>query len=151
MVDVTTSLEDLYISFLVQFGFLVLFAPYFPLSGLIILITNSILLLMIKFEISKIMKRVLSINIKSIGVWNLILNSLGYLGPFYSAYIIIFPAKGLGGVLGEEDPERDKVIVLIALTCLTVVKFLIQLITPSAPAWVLRARRVRRMVSRLNL
>jgi len=137
MADFGDLVDKFYASLALQFGYIVFFGVYFPLGPFLLLIADIFIMGLTAFAYSDHIKRSKSIESNSIGVWNQIFNSVGYLGVIYNGVIPIFPGNGLIPIFGSSDTVRDLILILTFEHVLVLFKALIGMIVNDMPLWVI--------------
>lgn len=141
MVDLKDREELFYQVLAIQYGWITLFLPFFPLGAFVAFISNIIILILTAKSYESIIRRSASKHMTNIGIWKTIFMALGYLGVMYNAATIIYPGGGLAEFLRFDDEgtgskERDVVTVLVAEHIILILKFLLSLIISVSPKWV---------------
>lgn len=136
MFDLKNKEELFYQVLAIQYGWITLFLPFFPLGAFVAFISNMIILLLTAKSYESIIRRSASKHMTNIGIWKNIFIALGYLGVMYNAVTIIYPGKGLPAFLSWKSSEKDIVTVLVAEHAILIVKFLLSLVIPVSPKWV---------------
>jgi len=137
MIDFGEVIDDFYISLALQFGYIVFFGVYFPAGLFVLLIADICTLSLTAFAYSDHIKRSRSQDINSIGVWNKIFYSVGYLGVIYNGLIPIYPGSGLMPLFGTYSYTRDVIIILGLEHILILLKAFITMTQNSTPQWVI--------------
>ena len=129
-------IENFTLVLLLHLGFTLLFTPFYALTPFIFLFSFIIFMMltppfsMLMYPSLKPFPPILSFNETSL--YSKLTSFMAFFGVFYSAYIIIFAAGGLGWlkdafVTGSFiAAERDKLIVLIGITTVLGVKGMIE-------------------------
>lgn len=104
MTDLSDIVRKMYTTMISQFGYLVIFGPYFPLASLACFLTNLAIVIFTIRAFSTSIRRSLSIRMSEIGIWNKAIKMLGFFGVFYSVILVIMPGKGIEIIL--KDPEH---------------------------------------------
>lgn len=137
MINFGDLLNDFYNSLALQFGYICFFGVYFPLGLFFLLIADICSLALTAFAYSDHIKRSRSEDMNSIGVWNKIFNSVGYLGVIYNGLIPIYPGSGLISLFGTYNFTRDVILILILEHMLILLKALLTMAHNRLPLWVL--------------
>lgn len=141
---VMTRLEEtthkMYLSFVTQFGYLVIFGPYFPSTTLICFVFNTILLFLTVGAFSHHIRRQLSSVVKDIGIWNTVIYFLSYFATLYHIILVMIPGKGLMSYFGgDENSEvqykRDFLIVIGGFSIVVLIKYLINYSVSRTSNW----------------
>ena len=123
MIPLEDTEEKFYEILVIQYGWLVLFLPIFPLAAPIAVICNFAILGLTARSYRSTIRRSTSKNIDSIGIWNSIFMYMSYLGVMFYTVIILYPAGGLNDFLNLEDRQVEVVAVLVAEHILLIFKF----------------------------
>ena len=130
-----------------QFGYLVLFAPAFPLAPLLAFINNLVEIRSSSYRMVKGYRRPLWKAREGIGTWMVVLNTLGFLAVITNAAMISFVGRQRAKVLGVPDDETDFLHDRLEISALwfnflavehmvMFVRVIILAITPKTPTWI---------------
>lgn len=136
MVNFEDSINELYLSIISQFGYITLFAPFYPLSVLFISASNILVIFFTARAYSKFIKRPLSRQMGSIGIWNYVMKGISFVSTLYNCFLVLYPAGGLKKIFGTENWKRDVIIILIVSHALIIMKFILERSIPELPDWV---------------
>ena len=101
MLDLGSLEEGMHISLLTQYTFVCFFSPFLITAGLVSYLINLIIIYLTVFIYVKITRRPVSRRVSSIGIWNHLYITVGYLGIIYNAIIIV----KMNGSLFKIKPE----------------------------------------------
>ena len=142
-------------SLAIQFGFVCLFAPAFPLGALLALINNMVVMRTDSYKLCSGVQRPTVAQCENIGTWLHVFNLLAMVAVATNAVLIAFVspkvAHALGdGIVGSDidvDDEYDRFSVgaLWAMAvgaehALLIFKFVMNALVPEEPSWMSRAR-----------
>lgn len=136
MIDIGSMEVTFYTTLAIQFGFIVLFSPYFiPVGFLSYFINLGAIAVTITFY-SFITKRSVGRRCSSIGIWNRIFMYLSYVGVLYNTIIILVPGNNLIGLLDSEERERVVIMAFILENIIVFLKFMLNEAIPKIPRWI---------------
>lgn len=127
-----------YNELLIEYGWIVLFAPAFPIAGLLALLSNAIQFKTEKDSIKRFVKRGIPTSAMNIGSWLEYFELISTLGIINGACLIIFTSEKLTWF--DNDGERDWTSLVIAVFLiengLLVFRFLLASAIPDNPDWI---------------
>lgn len=103
MTDLGSQIYKVYITIVLQFGYLMLFGAYFPSSVFICFITNLLIIALIIRSLNTHIRRTLSKNMRDISIWNKVINFVGYAGVFYNIFLLLVPVRNANDFLKDID------------------------------------------------
>ena len=136
MIDIGSKEVEFYSALVIQFGFIVLFSPYFIPAGFLSYFIN---LGVIAFTITfygYMTKRSIGRRCSSIGIWNKIFLYLSYAGVLYNTIVILVPGNNLIGILDSSLREKVVISAFILENLIIFIKFMLGEAVPSVPHWV---------------
>ena len=146
MTDLFAHNNNMYLSMVTQYGFIVIFGPFFPAASIICFITTLIIIYFVVRAFSSHVRRSSSQRVDSIGLWNKILNFLGYFGIFYNIFLIMIASDGLEQIDSEGEPEinyrRDYSVVVFLFGFMILGRFILNDYVSKKTAWVKEVEKV---------
>lgn len=103
MTNLGNQIYQIYTTIVLQFGYLMLFSLYFPVSVFACYITNLIIIGLFIRSLNTHIRRTLSRNIQSITIWNTVINFLGYLSVFYNVFSVLLPIRRTNILIKDLD------------------------------------------------
>lgn len=137
MVDLNVSIDDFYLSMLIQFTYVSLYHGILPLSSMFLFLSNLAVIFITERMYSFITKRSLSQQIKDIGIWNEVFEAVGLLCIIGSAFITTYTTQSLDRYTGG-NKELALLIIIAAEHFVLGLRFLMSKIINSVPSWLRR-------------
>lgn len=138
MVDFSDNVDLMYSALVIQFGYIVLFINFFPLAVLFAVLANLSIMFITAKTFATYIKRPVSRQMSTIGIWNQVLRGLSYVAVVYNCFAIIFVDIGIGKKASSPNKGILVKYIVIILTGhgLIVLKYLMDKIIPEMPEWV---------------
>ena len=135
MTDFDSTIDDFYKSLALQFGYITIFAIYYPAVTVYAMIANLIHILFLVTSYNFYTRRPLSQPIKGIGAYNEILGYLTVVAIIYNAFVLIYPTNGASHYFDDIDLLRDFKFILIVLACIFAAKIIAESQIPRISQW----------------
>jgi hypothetical protein len=134
----------------IQFGYLVLFSPAYPLAPLLALANNILEIRVDAWKLCHTMRRPVWVQCEDIGSWSTVINLLGFIAILTNATMIAFVGKKfsasteqeLGGLAARTENWELWGLAVFIEHGLLLMRVLILLLFPATPAWLIPARQV---------
>ena len=129
-------MEDIWLNYMLQFGFIAFFSITFPLAPLIGFIFNLIDMNFVFFSFSRVFKRETIIELDSIGVWNDIIHAMTIASLIVNVALFVWCSKSFYNLLGTEISMYHLLVALVIYEHVVfVIKFFLSIIIKSKPLW----------------
>ena len=148
MTNVNNSISLIYMTLCIQFGYLVLFGAFFPVASFICFLFNLAIIGFMVLAFSTHVRRSLSSNMQCIGIWNRVINFLGYLAPFYNIALIMLP--GVGSQTNRNSLINYWLNVVFGCAIVIFIKYLLEITLPKESKWLKRERVIEEKLQRLE-
>ncbi|VDM81174.1 unnamed protein product [Strongylus vulgaris] len=126
---------DDYLEMFIQFGYVLLFSPAFPLAALCAVVNNVIEIRVDAFKLCNTVQRPFGRQVKSIGAWQKAMELLGVVGVMVNCALI-----GQSGLVQRIWPDLSwggQVLIIVVLEHIILAsKTLIDLAVPDVPHWI---------------
>ncbi len=150
MIDIGSKEVEFYNALVIQFGFIVLFSPYFvPACFLSYCINLGVIAFTVTFY-GYITKRSISRRASDIGIWNKIFLHLSYVGVLYNTVIILMPGNNIIGILDNEEREKTIIWAFIMENVVLFIKLMLDEIIPPMPYWVSQRLKNEKKAKKMN-
>ncbi|CAD6197162.1 unnamed protein product [Caenorhabditis auriculariae] len=130
----TRPLDD-FLEMFIQFGYVLLFSPAFPLAALCALLNNLIEIRVDAFKLCNTVQRPFGRRVKDIGAWQKAMEILGVLGVMVNCALI-----GQSGLVQRIWPDLSwggQILLVVVLEHIILAsKMIIDLAVPDVPHWV---------------
>jgi Calcium-activated chloride channel len=113
MLDLTYNVDDFYGTLMTQFSYVCLYHGIVPLSSVFICCSNLFIIFLSERLYSTINKRSLSQQIGTIGIWNEIFQTIGFISISGSALISTYTTDSLDSYLDSNKALALLVILLV--------------------------------------
>ena len=129
-------MEDIWLNYMLQFGFIAFFSITFPLAPLIGFFFNILDMNFVFYSFSRVFKRQTIVELDSIGVWNEIINGITIVSLISNIALFVWCSKGFEKLFGS---HLDKYNLLLALVIyehiVFIIKFISSVLIKSKPEW----------------
>lgn len=126
---------DDYLEMFIQFGYVLLFSPAFPLAALCAVINNVIEIRVDAFKLCNTVQRPFGRQVKDIGAWQRAMELLGMLGVMVNCALI-----GQSGLVQRIWPDLSwggQILIVVVLEHIILAsKIIIDLAVPDVPHWI---------------
>ncbi|ULT93425.1 hypothetical protein L3Y34_003129 [Caenorhabditis briggsae] len=126
---------DDFLEMFIQFGYVLLFSPAFPLAAVCALINNLIEIRVDAFKLCNTVQRPFGRRVKDIGAWQKSMELLGILGVMVNCVLI-----GQSGLVQRIWPELSwggQILIIVVLEhVILAIKMIIDILVPDVPHWV---------------
>lgn len=126
---------DDYLEMFIQFGYVLLFSPAFPLAALFCLISNALEIRVDAFKLCNAVQRPFGRQIRNIGAWQKAMEIMGVVGVVVNCALI-----GQSGLVKRFFPELSfgEEVILVALLehLVLAAKYLLDMAIPDVPMWI---------------
>jgi anoctamin-8 len=134
MTTYTRPLDD-YLEMFIQFGYVLLFSPAFPLAGLCALANNLFEIRVDAFKLCNTVQRPFGRPARNIGAWQMAMEVMGIVGVMVNCALI-----GQSGLVHRLWPDLSwggQIFIVVVLEhIILAAKFALGLAIPSIPEWV---------------
>ena len=137
MVSFENSIQSLYSSLVIQFGYILLFSIYFPLVICIVFLGNLINIQLTAKAYSKFIKRSPSRRMGRIGIWNTVLKGLTFFSIFYNTLVILFQKHHFDYLFDKDKSTilSEFLLVFVIGHILAAFSFILERTVPQIPKW----------------
>jgi hypothetical protein len=129
-------MEDIWLNYMLQFGFIAFFSITFPLAPLIGFLFNILDMNFVFYSFSRVFKRQTIIELDSIGVWNKIINGITIVSLIVNIALFAWCSDGFEKLVGI---HVNKYYLLLALVIyehiVFIIKFISSILIKSKPLW----------------
>lgn len=144
------AMEDVWLNYMLQFGFIAFFGITFPLAPLIGVIFNVIDMNFVFYSYSRVFKREKIIELDSIGVWNHIIQAMTIASLIVNIALFAWTCEGFEKLTGRSIGGYDLLLELVIYEHIVfVIKFLLSVAIKAKPAWLVERLRFRRIKERM--
>jgi len=147
MVDINISIDNFYLTMLIQFSYVSLYHGILPLSSSFLFISNLIVIFITERMYSYITKRSLSQQMSDIGTWNDVFEAVGLLCIIGSALITTYTTDSLDRYF-DGNKEIALLVIIAAEHVVLGLRYLMSKIVNTVPEWLSRQIRYREMVKK---
>ena len=136
MIDLNTLEEEFYTALITQFSFICFFSPYLITAGLISWVINLVVIFITVSLYTDFASRSISRRSKTIGVWNVLFNLIGYLGVVYNTAIVVKNIDNPGLFYSFNSEEAKIEVIYLIQAILLILKYLLSITIDELPNWI---------------
>lgn len=147
MIDMTSNVDGFFLALTIQFGYVNIFHGVFPLSSLFIALSNLFIIFITERMYSTITKRSLSQQVESIGIWNQIFESIGFISVLASAFIAAYTTD----TLDDYFDGNKATVLLVILVCehfILGMRYFISKLINLTPPWVRKRQQINELLKK---
>lgn len=138
MVDTGKSVNKRYLFLAIQFGYIGMFMPVFPLAATFAFLANTVMIQLTAKSYSTIARRSLSMEMETIGVWNDIFFVMTFLSSVVNAMFVAFTSTSMQ--IYFDSKITIIIVVLLAEHFIIMVKFALGKLIPDIPGSIRKRR-----------
>lgn len=138
MYNTGKKIDKRYLALAIQFGYIGMFMPVFPLAALWGFLANTVMIQLTAKFYSTIARRSLSMEMESIGVWNDIFLAMSFLSTVVNAMFVAFTSSSIQRWF--DSKVTILIVVLFAEHFIIMIKFLIGKLIPDIPVKIRQRR-----------
>jgi hypothetical protein len=129
-------MEDIWLNYMLQFGFIAFFSITFPLAPIIGFIFNLIDMNFVFFSFSRVFKRETIVELDSIGVWNEIIHGMTIVSLIVNIALFAWCSKAFEKLAGNELSGYYLLLALVIYEHVVfIIKFISSILIKSKPVW----------------
>ena len=135
MTDFESSIDNFYKALVLQYGYLTIFAIYYPIVTLYAFIANIFHIILLATSYNFYTRRPLSQPIKGIGAYKKSFNFITIVAIIYNAFVLIYPTNGVKHYFDDDDVSRDYLVILVVLAFIFAAKIALENQIPEISFW----------------
>ncbi|RHZ74109.1 hypothetical protein Glove_227g16 [Diversispora epigaea] len=128
LVHVDSAIRSEYEEMIIQFGFISLFGPAFPLAALFAWINNTTEIRLDAFKYVSTLQRPVGFQVQDIGMWEKIMGIISFLAVLTNAIIIAFHSNWMKLTFQKFTGDNDDLLLVVRLAFILVFEHLVFII-----------------------
>lgn len=143
-------MEDVWLNYMLQFGFIAFFGITFPLAPLIGVAFNLIDMNFVFYSYSRVYQREKIIELDSIGVWNQIIQGMTIVSLIANIALFAWTCEGFEKLTGKKIGGYELLLELVIYEHIVfIIKFLFSVVIKSKPVWLQEMLKFRKIKERM--
>lgn len=142
-------MEDIWLNYMLQLGFIIFFSMTFPLAPLIGLVFNLIDMEFVFFSYSYVFRRIDIVELDSIGVWNEVIHGMTIVSLVVNVGLFVFCSDGFKKLLNIDDKYDLLLFLVLYEHIVFLLKWIASHMVQLRPRWIRQAIDSRRKKNQL--